>query len=127
MLPPMLNHLPRPFAVISRKGLALLGAVGALLAMPACSSNPGPSTSGTGGQVGHNDAGAGGADARADVPRSGAGGYVPPPVVPCTPAIAMKPLLTDFSTGDTFGDGASMPTGIAEAYGGLTTDRKSVV
>lgn len=121
MLPPM-NHRSRRFAFTLGTGLTLVSAVGALLAMPACSSNPGASANGTGGQVGHNDAGAGGSDARADAPRSGAGGYVPPPVVPCTPAIAMMPLLTDFSKGDTFGDGVSMPTGIAEAYGGLTTD-----
>ena len=110
------------FAFALGKRFALVGAVGALLAMPACSSSPGASTNGTGGQTGQVDAGADGADARADAPRSGAGGYTPPPVVPCTPAFAMKPLLTDFSTGDTFGDGVSMPTGIAEAYGGLTTD-----
>jgi len=108
------------FAIGNR--FALVGALGALLGMPACSSSPGGSTNGTGGQAGHADAGAGGADAHADATRTGVGGYTPPPVVPCTPAIAMKPLLTDFSTGDTFGDGASMPTGIAEAYGGLTTD-----
>jgi hypothetical protein len=112
----------KPFAITPGKQLTLVCAVGALLAMPACSSSPGASTSGTGGQAGHVDAGAGGSDGRADAPRSGGGGYVPPPVVPCTPAIAMMPLLTDFSTGDTFGDGATMPTGIAEAYGGLTTD-----
>jgi len=103
------------------KKFALAGAVAALLAMAACSSNPGAANNGLGGQTGHADAGAGGADARTDA-RSGVGGYTPPPVVPCTPAIAMKPLLTDFSTGDTFGDGVSTPTGIAEAYGGLTTD-----
>jgi hypothetical protein len=113
--------MSQPFALALGERFALIGAVSVLLAMPACSSNPGASTNGMGGQIGHVDAGAGGTDARADT-RSGVGGYTPPPVVPCTPAIAMKPLLTDFSTGDTFGDGLSMPTGIAEAYGGLTTD-----
>ena len=112
----------QPFAITPGKKLTLVCAVGALLAMPACSSSPGASTSGTGGQTGLTDAGAGGVDGRADAPRSGAGGYVPPPAVPCTPAVAMMPLLTDFSAGDTFGDGASLPTGTAEAYGGLTTD-----
>ena len=123
MLPPMKDDvLPRLTITTLGKGLTLVCAMGALLATPACSSSPGPSTSGTGGKAGLADAGSGGSDGRADAPRSGAGGYVPPPVVPCTPAVAMMPLLTDFSKGDTFGDGLSMPTGTAEAYGGLTTD-----
>jgi hypothetical protein len=42
-------------------------------------------------------------------------------VAPCTPIVAMAPLLTDFSGGDTFGDFISTPSGTAEAYGGLTT------
>jgi len=95
--------------------------VGISASVAGCGSSNG-GANGTGGQTAHNDAGSGGTDGRADAPRNGAGGYVPPPVVPCTPVVAKMPLLTDFSTGDTFGDGVTMPSGIAEAYGGLTTD-----
>ena len=112
--------MSRRFAFTRGAGFRMVCALGALLAMPACSSSP--SDSGTGGQAGHVDAGAGGAGGRVDASKTGAGGFVAPPVVPCTPSIAMMPLLTDFSSGDTFGDGLTMPTGTVEAYGGLTTD-----
>ena len=58
--------MSQQFAFAFGKRFALVGAVGALLATAACSSSPGGSTNGTGGQAGQVDAGAGGADARAD-------------------------------------------------------------
>jgi hypothetical protein len=115
-----------------RGGLWLALVAGAALVMQACGGSSASSTdagkdgaagkggmSGSGGKggadAGSADAGKGGASA------GGAGGTIPPPP-PCTPIVAMTPVLDDFSMGDNFGDFFSTPSGTAEAYGGLTTD-----